>query len=81
MEIEWIAMSNTHNLSLFQKKRREFLVNDDVIYDATQIFDALRTLPAFKFLVRLHWGEERYGAARSSSCFAIGNFASAASPA
>lgn len=58
MKIEWIAMSELHTTCepISEEALREFLVNDDVIYDATQILMRFRTLPAFKFLVRLHLG-------------------------
>ena len=50
MKIEWIAMSELHTTCepISEEALREFLVNDDVIYDATQIFDALSDFTRFQ---------------------------------
>ena len=61
MKIEWIAMSELHTTCepISEEALREFLVNDDVIYDATQIFDALSDFTRFQILGALALGEKR----------------------
>ena len=49
------------------QKLNEYLVNDDIIYDATQIFDALSDFTRFQILGALVNGEKRLSVSQSAT--------------
>ena len=62
------------------QKLNEYLVNDDIIYDATQIFDALSDFHAIPDFGRPgKWREKRNRAAGNAFGISVSNFSSVAS--